>query len=347
MQRLQLNAEDLAKVRVSSSWGPFNEALMSLTHLQRRRSGLLVDGWRHAVRGQLDDRMSPLLVLAPPPGFVDLHTIVGGAPTIADALERVEGAPDGQFRRELDCVRPMLSGAATWMQRWWRDLADGDRAARRALVELIGRYHGSAVAPHWGPIAAHLEAERARCAHIMATQGVGALLARLHPTIRWRPPFLDVNVGGVCELPPEVREPGQVFHVGGRSLVLVPSVFCLDRPWVLWNVLDDTEPRMVVYPALRTLEDSVALWGGRLPPGPRVLARLLGPTRAEALDVVADTCTTTELARRLGVAPATASHHVGILRDAHLIASRRDGSAVRHRLTALGAALLDGHPRHP
>jgi DNA-binding transcriptional ArsR family regulator len=42
------------------------------------------------------------------------------------------------------------------------------------------------------------------------------------------------------------------------------------------------------------------------------------------------------------VSPATASHHVGALRGANLIASSRDGNAVRHSLTGLGAALLAG-----
>jgi DNA-binding transcriptional ArsR family regulator len=55
------------------------------------------------------------------------------------------------------------------------------------------------------------------------------------------------------------------------------------------------------------------------------------------------TCTTSDLARRLGIAPATASHHVGVLRDAKLVASSRTGNAVNHRLTDLGTALLNGH----
>lgn len=347
MQRLQLNAEDLAKVRVSSSWGPFNEALMSLTQLRTRRPNLLVDGWHQAVRGELDDRLSPLLALVPPPGFIDLHTVVGNAPAIDDALERLEGAPDGHVHLELNGHRPSLLGADTRMQRWWHDLSEGDRSARRALVELIWRYHRSIIAPHWGPIAAYLAAEQARCARIMASDGVGGLLTQLHPAIRWSPPFLDVNVDHSCNLEAATgaHEPRDL---GGSSVVLVPSVFCLDRPWVLWNVLDQSQPKLIVYPALRTVEDAIALWADRPSPRPQTLARLLGPTRAEALDVVADTCTTTELAHRLDVALATASHHVGILREAQLIASRRDGNAVRHRLTALGATLLDhSHRRRP
>jgi DNA-binding transcriptional ArsR family regulator len=55
---------------------------------------------------------------------------------------------------------------------------------------------------------------------------------------------------------------------------------------------------------------------------------------------VADGCTTTELAHRAGVSLAAASQHAAVLRGAGLIASRRQGSAVLHVLTPLGAELL-------
>lgn len=53
-------------------------------------------------------------------------------------------------------------------------------------------------------------------------------------------------------------------------------------------------------------------------------------------------CATSELARRLDVAPATATHHTAILREAGLITSHRTGGHVHHQLGALGAALLRG-----
>lgn len=67
---------------------------------------------------------------------------------------------------------------------------------------------------------------------------------------------------------------------------------------------------------------------------------LLGRTRADALDAIADTCTTTELAQRLGVSAPTVSHHVGVLRSAGLIASRRARNTVLHHVTSR-ANLLD------
>jgi DNA-binding transcriptional ArsR family regulator len=233
-----------------------------------------------------------------------------------------------------------MDSCGSWARLWRHDLADGNRHARRELAGLIWRYHESAIEPSWSRIAAHLEAERARCGRIMATRGAGELLNSLHPKVRWRPPFLEVDKTS-CGLN------GSVDVLGGRSLLVVPSVFCLDRPWILWSTRDESSPKLLVYPVLRGLDDAATLWGDGAAPGQNALARLLGPTRAGAMDAVADLCTTTELARRLGVSPATASHHTSVLRDARLIRTSREGNAVRHRLTDLGAALLNGRRRAP
>ncbi|MFB7796087.1 ArsR/SmtB family transcription factor [Streptomyces sp. NPDC056086] len=71
----------------------------------------------------------------------------------------------------------------------------------------------------------------------------------------------------------------------------------------------------------------------------RTLGKLLGPTRAACLRVIEDGCTTGELARRLGVAPPTASEHATVLREAGLITSIRTGSAVLHTLVLVQYAV--------
>ena len=84
---------------------------------------------------------------------------------------------------------------------------------------------------------------------------------------------------------------------------------------------------------------------GRLPGPGRVargeaLAALVGRNRAAVLQSIADGCTTTELAHRVGISLAAASQHASVLRGASLIATRRQGGAVLHVLTPLGAELL-------
>jgi DNA-binding transcriptional ArsR family regulator len=84
---------------------------------------------------------------------------------------------------------------------------------------------------------------------------------------------------------------------------------------------------------------SARLWAPSRSRG-SALAALVGRNRAAVLQSVADGCTTTELARRVGISLAAASQHASVLRGAGLIVTRRQGSAVLHVLTPLGAELL-------
>jgi DNA-binding transcriptional ArsR family regulator len=72
------------------------------------------------------------------------------------------------------------------------------------------------------------------------------------------------------------------------------------------------------------------------------LSALLGHNRAAVLLRIADGCTTSELAQRAGISLASASQHATVLLEAGLITTRRDGGAVLHTLTSLGASLLNG-----
>lgn len=63
--------------------------------------------------------------------------------------------------------------------------------------------------------------------------------------------------------------------------------------------------------------------------------------------MLADGCTTGELARRLDISPAGASQHATVLRRAGLVLSTRRRNLVLHTLTPLGRALLGGRPVVP
>ncbi|GLV89102.1 hypothetical protein Slala04_05560 [Streptomyces lavendulae subsp. lavendulae] len=107
----------------------------------------------------------------------------------------------------------------------------------------------------------------------------------------------------------------------------------------------------MVYPALSDPVDAAALWappsdarraGAPVPPA---LAALLGRTRAIVLCVIADhpACTTTQLSRRAGISPASASEHAATLRRAGLTSLTRERKNALHSLTRLGTVLLDGN----
>jgi DNA-binding transcriptional ArsR family regulator len=337
--RFRLDTEDIAKVRVSTL-GPFSEAWFSLGSVNRR-SHPLVDGWRASLGsplGSRDDVGSPsLTVLRPRGSMVDLHTVVGRAASIDEALATLQGAPAAQLGAEISPAHLGIGARPHWVRRWLRDLADADRQALHELTQRIRSYYREAIEPHWPGIRQFLEVETARVGSIIQAVGIGAALDSLHPGIRWRPPFLEVHT--VAE-GPELR-PGTTT-LGGRSLLVVPSVFGLDAPHVLYSVADETLPPVLVYPALRDVRTAAQLWAPEGTARLAALERLLGRTRAHSLELLAIATTTGELARRLGVSPATASHHVTALRNAHLVASTRSDQTTLHHLTPLGRALLDG-----
>jgi DNA-binding transcriptional ArsR family regulator len=75
-------------------------------------------------------------------------------------------------------------------------------------------------------------------------------------------------------------------------------------------------------------------------PQPAAVARLLGVGRALVLAEAVVPSTTSGLAARLGLAPATVSQHLGVLRDAGLVTARRIGREVYYGQTELATALL-------
>lgn len=64
-----------------------------------------------------------------------------------------------------------------------------------------------------------------------------------------------------------------------------------------------------------------------------VFKALADPTRREILELLArGDMTAGEIAERFPVAFASVSHHLGVLRDAGLVASEREGQHIRYRL---------------
>lgn len=60
---------------------------------------------------------------------------------------------------------------------------------------------------------------------------------------------------------------------------------------------------------------------------------LADPTRRQILELLAERdLTAGEIAERFPVAFASVSHHLGVLREAGLVASEREGQYIRYRL---------------
>lgn len=242
-------------------------------------------------------------------------------------MEALRATPSARLRTEIGRLaagRPLLPG-------WIHDLADGGSRAFDRLIGALRTYHRAAIAPYWPHIQARIEADRATRGRALLDGGADGLLASLPPTMRWRPPVLEVDY-------PVDRD----LFLGGRGLLLLPSFFCRRTPVTFFS--PELTP-VLVYPVEHTpacapprplrQPPTVAARAGSL-------SKLVGQTRSAVLQGVGGGCTTSELARRVGVSLASASQHATVLREAGLLLTLRQGGAVLHTLTPLGAALLRG-----
>ncbi|TGN81687.1 ArsR family transcriptional regulator [Streptomyces bauhiniae] len=246
---------------------------------------------------------------------------IGPAATFEEEIAAVRAADPEAARedtaRSLACTPGALTSeqGRAWLAdpvRMVRELADALEVAWRVLVE-----------PEWPRLRALLEADVAFHSRRLAEVGLGTLLPELDARLSWDGRTLTLP-GGVYER-----------RLGGRGLVLMPSVFCwpdvitgFDPPW---------QPTLV-YPA----RGVGALWAEPGTRTPDALVRLLGRNRAAVLAALDDPASTTALAHRLGLAPSSVSSHLTVLRESGLLTARRYGHQVLYERTPLGMALASG-----
>ncbi|RUP66649.1 Helix-turn-helix protein [Streptomyces sp. NP10] len=332
-KRIHFTAEDLARTRVKSTLGVAAETLDGVKRLREGDRSPAFRGWRTSVTsgwgGPFREEAAPLLALMPAHGpQIDIATLAGDAMCIDEAVDHLLGASRVLIRLEVEYldIHPAHRG-------WAGALAEGDRGARRELAKALRACHGAAVAPYWPQMRLHLFSARDRYARTLAEGGVEGLLETLcAPLVRWRFPVLEVL--HPCEAD---------IHLRGRGLIIAPTVFSSRQAEVLLNLADPEQPPVLALPAVGGEMHGCAQWLAGESAG-RALEDLIGRTRTAVLAAVAGGCSTTELARRLGISLATASEHAAVLRQAALITTRRDGKAVLHTTTRLGAALLATAP---
>ncbi|MEU6539439.1 DUF5937 family protein [Streptomyces sp. NPDC047000] len=252
--------------------------------------------------------------LSPPPA--------GPAATFEEEIAAVRAADPAAARADTARSLAATPGAAGSAHgRAW--LADPERMVRELADALEEVWH-TLVAPDWPRLLALLEADIAFHSRRLAQVGLGGLLPEIAPGCEWRAGTLTVAFRGEYER-----------HLDGRGLVLMPSVF-------IWpDVVSTFEPPWqptLVYPA----RGIGGLWGERDGRTPDALVRLLGRGRAAVLTALEEPAGTTELARRLELAPSSVSAHLTVLRDAGLLTARRYGHRVLYERTPLGIALMSG-----
>ncbi|NJP42815.1 ArsR/SmtB family transcription factor [Actinacidiphila epipremni] len=340
--RIHFTLTDLARTRLAGRPSPLAVTTFSAFRLAQRVPPPGLDGWRRLVRAGLTApragaaaapgpggkpprpgyfaQLAPSDPAHPVPRFLRPHV---GLETLEDELERLMGTPPGELRADLEYV-----GRHRPLPGWARDLAAGDPATAARLASAVRDYHRVAVAPYWRGLTALLAADRAARTKQLGDGGIERVLDGLGPRFRWRPPVLEVRTTARSEYD---------YHLGGRGLVLAPGAFSgyvpcdpdEEQPTLYYEVPPDSAGA----PLIATPNGAAA--------GPYDgLAALLGHSRAAVLEVIADGVTTGQLARRVGLSPASASEHASVLRRAGLVATRRAGRSSHHSLTALGTDLL-------
>lgn len=330
MLQVEFDEGALTRLGVAPSTDPLWETVLSLHLLQNGQESLAYDPWRREVRGALRrtglaDDVRALLPLCPPAGyFPDFLTPGRGDLALEDGVDRVQSTPRRRLVAELARLCANLRGPVPRSVRW---VATGEASALRWLGGTLRRYHALAVAPYLSVIRGRATEDRAGRAEAALGGGAEALLASYAELPGWR------RQGSRLAAPyPEPR----LLRLGGRPLTLLPGFFCVRTPLAL---VDESLPLVLVHPL-----GPAPGWLPRLRAGgarPSV-AQLIGASRAHVLEALEIPMTTTALATALRLAPSTASRHAAVLREAGLVATRREGNRVLHRRTALGCALLDG-----
>jgi DNA-binding transcriptional ArsR family regulator len=326
MLRIFFTGDDIARTRLAARPDALWETVLSIHVLRSQQGGTAQAAWRRsAVAALRTSALMPdlrtLFALNPPTGyFPDFLTPFGASEGIDAGLEMLASTPTATLRGDLATLaaqRTLTSDVSA--------LASASHGAgeMRRLTATIRGYYDVALAPVWSRVQAAVEADRSRRILAIAAQGAEGLLDSLGPAMRWS--------DGVLETSYPVE---QEMHLAGRGLLLVPSYFCWRHPVTL---LDPSLPPVLIYPAQRDPMAAVPSGQGR-----QALAALLGFTRAAALAAIGTGCSTTELARRVGVSPAAASQHATVLRNAGLVASRREANTMMHSVTLLGSAVLNG-----
>ncbi len=323
--QIWFTSDDLARTRVAAP-DPLAETLFSLIPLREGR----LPGWRQRTRRRLTRASRHLGGMVPARPMLDLVTVAGRTATVAEGLGCLLSAP-----RVLDAEVASFAREHAGVPQSLRPLLDTRRGAHHDLVRAVSEYHEIAVAPYWPRLSVYLQAQRERAGRSVLDGGIADVFAGLSRYgVRWESPVLEVP-SAVAGRP----GPPTICHLGGRGLLLVPSMFF--GPYaVLFRDIEDRQQTMLVYPAAPEPQDAVDLWSS---PDDRTLAALLGTSRARVL-AVADGCTTTELARRVGLSPSSASEHARALRKAGLLRTVRRGPEVAHTVTDLGLRLLDHRP---
>ncbi|MGW0765908.1 DUF5937 family protein [Streptomyces sp. NPDC002676] len=320
MLDLVFSVRDLARTRFALS--PLWEVVASVRVLKRPAEHPLYHPWTAEVGSRLaasglDWRLLADLVPEPPRS---IPVFIAPPPTtsVADlGLEMavLRATPPEQVRSGLGGPRAPRS------ERIDR-LRSDPRRGLAELAELVEAYWEVALAPYWPRMRSLLEGDVLHRARLFAEHGADQLLGDLGANVTWDEDTLYVGhhyARGSRQL-------------GGRGLLLVPSVFVWPR---IFSVISPNWQPTLRYPP----RGVAALWERRSAL-PQALAAVIGRSRTRLLAELDTPASTTDLARRTGISAGGVSQHLTALRSAGLVDAHRSGRYVLYIRTEAAEVLL-------
>ncbi|HEY3509521.1 MAG TPA: winged helix-turn-helix domain-containing protein [Kribbella sp.] len=319
MITIRLNAADVGRIRFALS--PLWETMTSVRALSNNTARSVHGPWLQKVRPTIEgDDLTLLKALIPPYGYVP--DFLTPAPprrstSFESGLAAVAATPldlvaDELGRLHTDTPHPLLP-----------ELIAHPEAGLERITEALESYWRRAIEPDWRRMRALLQEDLAFRLDELASGGLERLFRNLHPSIHYRSDRIEIDRPYCCDGEP----------MTGQGVLLVPCVFT----WPA-GLAVTAAPHVptITYPP-RGLG---RLWEDRQDTADSPLADLVGRTRAAIVSHLDLPMSTTHLANQLGVSAPTLSVHLGILRNAGVVASRRDGRTVLYHRTSLGSQLL-------
>ncbi|MFB7177291.1 ArsR family transcriptional regulator [Streptomyces sp. NPDC056257] len=325
--RIHFTLQDLARTRVAEGPMPLHELELAARAVQSRGQQARLGAWRNRVRTQLSTQARMALSLMPAVGSSPAFLSPAKVGPVEELLGQVRSTPGERVRQNLLEMGPHRPSLPEWTGR----LAD-DPSLFAELCTGLAHLHACLLAPYWTRFTEHLVVDRTLRLQQLLTGGVEHLLTQANPQwMRWNPPVLEIRMMSGAD---------RDLHLEGQGLLLVPSMFC-DRAIVTPGL-----PAAVSYPAHQDQRSPLDVTGDVSRPVRErspALAGLLGRTRTSVLATIAENqgCSTTELSALAAIAPASASEHATVLREAGLTSALRHRNSVLHTVTPLGLALLE------
>lgn len=316
-----LGSEDVSRIRFGIS--PGSELSSGVCALQSPDGAPLQWGWLRASSPRLPaPAWEVITAIIPATGYYPdfLTTEPAWDLTPEGEAEAMRAVDEAIIVRDLSKVVTRASGRRRDIL---EDMLKDPLRARNRIADAWVEVWEALMAPYWDQLRRLLEADLNRRSRQVAETGVRDMIDQLHERVRWVDDRVRVSLRIWSE---EVR-------CQGTGLMLVPTA--LGAPWCS-VVTDPPSVPILFYPATGMSSS----WPGKSVGLDAALGALLGTGRAAVLLALDVPRSTSDVAGTAGLAVSTTSHHLGVLREARLVAAHRAGTAVMHMRTPLGESLL-------